>query len=682
MPSSVPSADAGWLGSRIRRWRAVVELLRHAGAGLLVSAVLVHLVVGLLPIAFIAWTSRVIAEIPAATAAGGTTGAAWEKVAAALGIAVGAFVLQQLLTPFQTVISEVVTRRVDGACIGRLMDGALRALPAAELERQEVLDLLSDARSAFDRARPTPGDAAAGALALIARYAQLAGAAVMVAVTLGFLPGVMVALTALVIRFGQRGSLGRFAALLGSLAGPRRRVGYLRRAAGGTELAKETRMLGLLPWLLGRHEREARDYLEPLWTGRRRLLFWPFVGLAVVGLLGGGTALVVLARSGVDGTLSLLQLSVALQAVLIPMRFGVYFPESDVQTQYGLAAYDSLVRFEALAQDRLRVPRTAAVTAPPAVDGPPAGATRSAVTAPPAVDGPIRFEGVAFRYQEDGPDVLRGLELELPPGRSTAIVGLNGSGKTTLVKLLAGLHEPTEGRITAGGTDLAGLPAEDWQRRIAVIFQDFTRYQLTAAENIGMGRPELLGDREALLAAAERAGAAEIVQRLPKGLDTVLSTQYEGGSDLSGGQWQRIALSRALLAVDAGASLLILDEPTAQLDVRAEAAFFDRFLEMTEGITSVIIAHRFSSVRRADRIVVLADGGVVESGTHEQLMELDGRYAELFRVQAERFAREEGAGESADAEHADAEHPDDEQADDDQTDGQEEDRAMRPVGAR
>ncbi|MFJ9951766.1 ABC transporter ATP-binding protein [Kitasatospora sp. NPDC091207] len=653
MPSSVPSADAGWLGSRIRRWRAVVELLRHAGAGLLVPAVLVHLVVGLLPIAFIAWTSRVIAEIPAAAAAGGTAGAAWEKVASALGIAVGAFVLQQLLTPFQTVISEVVTRRVDGACIGRLMDGALNDLPAAELERQDVLDLLSDARSAFDRARPTPGDAAAGALALVARYAQLAGAAVMVTVTLGIAPGVMVAVTALVIRFGQRGSLGRFATLLGSLAGPRRRVGYLRRAAGGPELAKETRMLGLLPWLLGRHEQEARDYLEPLWTGRRRLLFWPFVGLAVVGLLGGGAALVVLARSGADGTLSLLQLSVALQAVLIPMRFGVYFPESDVQTQYGLAAYDSLVRFEALARARVPVPRTA-------LDGP-------AAEGPPAVDGPIRFEGVAFRYQEDGPDVLRGLELELLPGRSTAIVGLNGSGKTTLVKLLAGLHQPTGGRITAAGTDLAGLSAADWQRRIAVIFQDFTRYQLTAAENIGMGRPELLGDRAALLAAAERAGAAEIVERLPKGLDTVLSTQYEGGSDLSGGQWQRIALSRALLAVDAGASLLILDEPTAQLDVRAEAAFFDRFLEMTEGITSVIIAHRFSSVRRADRIVVLADGGVVESGTHEELMELDGRYAELFRIQAERFARDEDSGGSSG---------------DDRAEGQEEDRTMRPVGAR
>lgn len=174
-----------------------------------------------------------------------------------------------------------------------------------------------------------------------------------------------------------------------------------------------------------------------------------------------------------------------------------------------------------------------------------------------------------------------------------------------------------------------------------MIFQDFTRYQLTAAENIGLGRPDRMDDREALLAAAGRAGAREVIERLPNGLDTVLCGQYENGSDLSGGQWQRVALSRALLAVDAGASLLILDEPTAQLDVRAEAAFFDRFLEMTEGITSVIVAHRFSSVRRADRIVVLADGAVAESGTHEELMALDGRYAELFRIQAERFAEEQ-----------------------------------------
>ncbi|MFI6961446.1 ABC transporter ATP-binding protein [Streptomyces sp. NPDC050255] len=613
--------EPGWFVRRAARWRSVGRLLRHTHPALLTATIALHITVGLLPVVFIAWTSRLISRVPDALSPSGGSG--WAVLGLAPLLAVCAFVVQQLLAPFQSALGELVTRQVDGACIARLMRCALIGLPVAELERQDVLDILSDARGGFERVSPTPGDAAAGALALIARYAQLTGASVMVALVLGPGPGALVAVTALVIRFGQRGSLDRFGALRIGLAGERRKLNYLRRTAGGPALAKEARMLGLLPWLRERHTAQARGYLDPLWEGRRRLLFWPFVGLAAVGLVGGGGSLYVLAREGASGSLSLLQLSVALQAVLIPMRFGVYFPESDVQIRDGLAAYHALTRLESMAA------------------GGPAGPERQDGALATVPEGAIRFEDVTFRYQDDGPDVLSGLDLVLEHGRSTAVVGLNGAGKTTLVKLLARLHEPSGGRITAGGTPLSGVSAADWHRRIAVIFQDFTRYQLTAAENIGLGRPDRMDDREALLAAARRAGAREVIERLPNGLDTVLSGQYENGSDLSGGQWQRVALSRALLAVDAGASLLILDEPTAQLDVRAEAAFFDRFLEMTEGITSVIVAHRFSSVRRADRIVVLADGAVAESGTHEELMALDGRYAELFRIQAERFAEEQ-----------------------------------------
>ncbi|GJF30481.1 multidrug ABC transporter permease [Kitasatospora sp. NE20-6] len=617
MPPAPPVPAAGPLGRRLRRWADFARLLRHVRPGLLATALLLHTAVGLLPIVFIAWTSRLIARVPAALDGGG-----WAVLGLAPLLAVAAFVVQQLLTPFQSALGELIVRQVDGVCIARLMDCALTGLPIADLERQDVLDVLSDARGGFERATPTPGDAAAGAVALTARYAQLLGASVMVGLVLGPAAGALVAGTALVIRFGQRGSLDRFGALRTSLAGRRRRLAYLRRTAGGLGMAKEIRMLGLLPWLRERHSAEARGYLDPLWAGRRRLLFGPFVGLAAVGLLGGGTTLLLIGRGGTDGTLSLLQVSVALQAVLIPLRFGVYFPESDVQTRDGLAAFEAIGRLE----ERAAAHRAAG---------------EAATTATAVPDGAIRFENVSFRYPEGGRTILDGLDLELAPGRSTAVVGLNGAGKTTLVKLLARLHEPTSGRVTVGGTDLATLPAAAWHRRIAVIFQDFTRYQLTAAENIGIGRPELLADPEALLAAAGRAGAREIVEGLPRGLETVLSAQYEDGTDLSGGQWQRIALARALLSVGAGASLLILDEPTAQLDVRAEAAFFDRFLDTTRGVTSVIIAHRFSSVRRADRIVVLADGRVAESGTHDELMALDGRYAELFRIQAERFTEQE-----------------------------------------
>ena len=350
MPSTTPDPGAGPLRRRAVRWLATVRLLRYAHPGLIVGTGVLHLAVGLLPIAFILATSTLISRIPDAMSGFGGHGGIG-RIGLALILAVAAFVLQQLLVPFQSVLAELVVRQVDGACIVRLMACALRDLPVAELERQEVLDVLSDARNGFERVVPTPGDAAAGTLALIARYTQLVGAAVMVSVVLGPGTGVLVAVTALVIRFGQRGSLSRFGAVRATLAGPRRRLSYLRRTATGTGLAKEARVLGLVPWLRQRHGREARGYLEPLWATRRRLLFWPFVALAVFGLLGGGAALSALAEDGTDGSLTLLQLSVALQAVLIPMRFGVYFPESDMQTLYGLAAHDALTRLEQVAAD-------------------------------------------------------------------------------------------------------------------------------------------------------------------------------------------------------------------------------------------------------------------------------------------------------------------------------------------
>jgi ATP-binding cassette subfamily B protein len=194
------------------------------------------------------------------------------------------------------------------------------------------------------------------------------------------------------------------------------------------------------------------------------------------------------------------------------------------------------------------------------------------------------------------------------------------------------------GRITVDGVDLREIDARSWQRRVAAIFQDFVKYQLPAYDNVALGAAERQGERELVAAAARRAGALELIEHLPQGWDTVLSRQYTGGADLSGGQWQRIALARALFAASAGASVLIMDEPTAHLDVRAEAAFYDSFLDLTHGLTTIVISHRFSTVRRADRIVVLEGGGVAEDGSHEELMRLGGQYAYVFTLQARRFS--------------------------------------------
>ncbi|MDQ4069924.1 MAG: ATP-binding cassette domain-containing protein, partial [Actinomycetota bacterium] len=233
---------------------------------------------------------------------------------------------------------------------------------------------------------------------------------------------------------------------------------------------------------------------------------------------------------------------------------------------------------------------------------------------------------------------LSGVTLELPAGQAIALVGPNGTGKTTLVKLLAGLYEPDRGRIVVDGTDLADLDLAAWRKRLAVIFQDFERYELPARDNVGFGALPLRDDELALARAVRLAGASSIVDRLPAGLGTVLSRRYPGGADLSGGEWQKIALARALLAVQGGARVLVLDEPTANLDVRAEAELFDDLLEVTASCTTVLVSHRFSTVRRADLIYVLEPGGrVVESGSHDELVALDGRYAELFSLQAARF---------------------------------------------
>ncbi|HUP87351.1 MAG TPA: ABC transporter ATP-binding protein [Acidimicrobiales bacterium] len=242
----------------------------------------------------------------------------------------------------------------------------------------------------------------------------------------------------------------------------------------------------------------------------------------------------------------------------------------------------------------------------------------------------IRFDDVGFTYPSGGALVYRHLDLTIPAGRSLAIVGRNGVGKTTLVKLLCRLYDPTSGAITVDGRDLRTFDVEAWRERVSVVFQDFVRFELSLRRNVVLDRGSV--DDAELVRLLEVAGAGGLAH-----LDQSLSKAQPGGTDLSGGQWQRVALARALAAVHLGAGVIILDEPTAQLDVRGEAAIFERLLHATAGCTTILISHRFSTVRHADRIVVIEDGVVVEQGSHDELMAAAGRYRAMFDLQASRF---------------------------------------------
>ena len=254
-----------------------------------------------------------------------------------------------------------------------------------------------------------------------------------------------------------------------------------------------------------------------------------------------------------------------------------------------------------------------------------------AIPVPTPIRSGFVFDNVGFRYEGADRWALRGLSFELHAGEVLALVGENGAGKTTLVKLLARLYDPDEGRILLDGRDLRDYDMEQLRANIGVIFQDFVRYHLTAAENIGVGQIDEMYDRTRIEQAARRGMADEVIADLPKGFEQIIGRRFKDGVDLSGGQWQKIAIARAYMR---DAQVMILDEPTAALDARSEFEVFERFKELSDNRTAVLISHRFSSVRMADRILVLADGKVESSGTHEQLMAHGGRYAELFELQA------------------------------------------------
>lgn len=389
---------------------------------------------------------------------------------------------------------------------------------------------------------------------------------------------------------------------------------------GMRDAPKEIRVFGLSRWLVDRHRRHWVESWGPIWTARRRAV-WRAVAVTTVHLGAHTGAILLVGRAAMADDLALSQVATVVPAILqVGMSYNGY---AAIQAKRAVAALGAMRNLPELIAQRHPEPVVQ--------DG------HRVDVLPRSV---IRFEGVSFRYPNTDVDVLENLDLEIPAGRALAIVGINGAGKSTLVKLLAGAYQPTAGRITIDGIDLSELAPAEWQRRVATIVQDFIHFPLPAKDNVALGAVEHADDEVAIHRVATQAGIEETIAALPAGWQTVLDKTYDGGVDLSGGEWQRVALARALFAVNAGAGVLVLDEPAAALDVRAEAELIERYLDLTSGVTSLIISHRFSVVRNAHRICVLDGGRIVETGTHAELIDRGGRYAQLFTLQAERYLTE------------------------------------------
>ena len=391
-----------------------------------------------------------------------------------------------------------------------------------------------------------------------------------------------------------------------SVTEEQRHVDYAYRLAVDAPAAKEIRLFGLADWAADRFAARRRRLTEALFRERRlrmRPMRWSLAAI----VMGNGVVFWSLARDAIAGGLSLCSLVAFAQATVGTSALA--FGEFDWWFRQSAQPIPKVLQLA----DRMR-PAGSLAAGHQRADGLP--------------ERELRLHDVRFAYATSETPVLDRFDLSIPAGASMAIVGPNGAGKTTLAKLICRLYDPQAGAILLDGVDLREFDLDSWRARIAAVFQDFVRYELPLQDNVApAGAP-----RADVVRALELAGAADLADPA-----TILSRSYEGGTDLSGGQWQRVALARALCAVSLGAGVVLLDEPTAQLDVRSEAEIFDRILQATRGCTTILISHRFSTVRHADRICVLEHGRVLELGSHEELMALGGRYRTMFDLQAARF---------------------------------------------
>ncbi|MFY9841681.1 MAG: ABC transporter ATP-binding protein [Terriglobales bacterium] len=390
----------------------------------------------------------------------------------------------------------------------------------------------------------------------------------------------------------------------------RRQLDYLRILGGSKEAAKELKLFGLRDFLTGRFKNlSTQVYEEDVALARRKVIAGGF--LSAIGTAGYYTAYVFAVWKTVTGVFSFGTLTLLANAIReASSNLQQTFSTLSTIADQALFLTDLIAFFE------MR----------PTIQSKP-----DALPAPRPIQRGFEFRNVSFRYPGSSRLVLNKLNFHLHPGERVALIGENGEGKTTIVKLLTRLYDPEEGQVLLDGVDLREYSLEDLYREIGVIFQDFMRYEMTARENIAVGRIEQIDNLQSLQESARKSMADDVVGKLASGYEQMLGRRFEGGVDLSGGEWQKVALARAYLR---DAQVLILDEPTSALDARSEYEVFQRFAELTAGKMALFISHRFSTVRMADRIVVLENGRIAEEGDHEALTNLGGRYAEMFELQA------------------------------------------------
>jgi ATP-binding cassette, subfamily B, bacterial len=582
----------------------VLRIVWDSGPAVVIWSCLLRFTIALIPLAMLAVTRWIIDAVVAhITHHQSLPATFWWIVALEFGLA-----------SLGTILARAI-----GYCDSLLADNFIRHISVRVMQHASCLDLACYEDPAFydklERARVQATDRLVMVQAIGNIVQQAITTAALAASILFFAPWLLAILTLFVVPAFLGDSHFAFLgyALNFRLTPIRRQLDYLRVLGASKEGAKELKLFGLSSFLTERFSNLSDEvYRQNVDLARRRLWAGSLLSLfSMVGYYAAYAFVIYRTLNGAlsVGTLTFLAGAIAGTSTNIQMIFATFSGIAD----QALFLTD-LLAFFAVRPKVLCKP--------------------NAIPAPRPIQQGFEFQEVSFVYPGTERLVLDNLNLRLEPGERIALIGENGQGKTTLVKLLTRLYDPTAGRILLDGVDLRDYDLEDICRQIAVIFQDFMRYEMPAAENIAMGHIEELNNHSKLVAAARKSRADSVIHRLPAGYEQMLGRRFEGGVDLSGGEWQKLALARAYLR---DAQLLILDEPTASLDARSEHEVFQRFAELTKGKMALLISHRFSTVRMADRILVLEDGKIAEQGNHAELVANGGRYSEMFELQAANY---------------------------------------------